>query len=220
MNTAAYSGFSLSIKDADQIWDFYEKERQEALPRVPEEIEVLKRSALILAVTAWETFLEDKVHEKFYPRLNQAMVPKDISRVFNTVANRWLDQEKSKLHRTLETWTGSGWKEHLRTHFDKAITALNTPDSQNCAHLFKTYLDIDLTNHWKWRGYNHETASKRLDEVISTRGLVTHVARKASLSPKKHILSRKDLESYLLFIKELAHATDKIFAPALDLRSE
>ena len=207
------------MKDANQLWEFYKKERKEALPHVPEKIEVLKRSALILAVTAWETFLEDILREKFYPKLEQTNTPKDKNRVFNTVAGKWLEQEKSKLHRTLETWTGASWKEHVRAYFDKAIADLNTPGSQNCTQLFKTFLDIDLSGFWKWRGYNYNTASKRLDKVINTRGLVTHVARKASSTPKKHILSRKDLKSYLLFIKELAQATDKIFAPALTFRA-
>jgi hypothetical protein len=212
MSTAAYDGFSASIRDADQLFDFYEKERLANHPHVPEGIEVLKRAALILAVTAWETFLEDLLKEKFLPKLMAATTPADVAGVFNSVAAKWLTGDKAKLHSTMMNWTGEGWKKYVESYFAERVASLNTPNSYNCTKLLGLFLDVDLTAHWKWRGYNYLTASKRLDGLIATRGRVTHVARKANTSiPTKHLLSRQDVQSYLLFVKELTAATDKIF---------
>jgi hypothetical protein len=211
MTSGAYSGFEASIKDADQLFALYEKERLAAAPIVPEEIEVLKRAALILSVTAWETYLEDFLREKFLPLLGAAAQPSDIQSAFNTVAAKWIDNNRGTLQNTLSDWTGDGWKGKIRAYFNEQIAVLNTPNSENCSRLFKVFLRVELKDYWKWRGYNSAQAASRLDAIISVRGKVTHVARKAiSSAPAKHIVSRADIESYIRFIKEITLATDRI----------
>lgn len=213
MHTQAYIGFHAAIQDAERLFDFYDQALEVAHPSVPEETEVLKRAALILAVTAWESFLEDLLKEKFLPILQSTKTASELESAFNSAVALWLAKEKGDHHKTLITWTGDGWKHHVKAQFEKKILTLNSPGSVNCHSLFKVYLGIDLKYHWRWRGYNSETASKRLDEIIRIRGLVTHNSRRStSRIPIKHVISRKDLVSYTNFISEIALATDKIFA--------
>jgi hypothetical protein len=207
----AYSGFEASIKDADQLFTFYEKERLAALPNVPEEIEVLKRAAPILLVTAWETYLEDFLREKFEPLLRAAAQPSDVQNAFNTVAAKWIDSNRTNLQNTLSDWTGVGWKGKIRTYFSEQIAVLNTPNSENCSRLFKVFLHVDLKKIWRWPGHDYTLAASRLDAIISVRGEVTHVARKAISSvPTKHIVSRQEIQSYIKFMKKIALVTDSV----------
>ena len=148
MASLAYLGFEASIKDADQLFAFYEKERLAALPSVPEEIEVLKRSALILSVTAWETYLEDFLREKFDPILRAAAQLSDVQSVFNTVAAKWIDSNnRTTLQNTLCDWTGVGWKGKIKSYFGKQINELNTPNSEKCSRLFKVFLNVALKDY-------------------------------------------------------------------------
>lgn len=54
--------FQHSIKDAEELLAHYDCASEGKTPR-PAETEVLKRAGLILAVTAWETYVEDRVLE-------------------------------------------------------------------------------------------------------------------------------------------------------------
>ncbi len=81
MATNASLTFETAFGDAKHLLDFYDAQRT-AVPGDTERVEVLKRAALILAVTAWESYLEDLVQEKFTPRLNEAKTPSDLGRAF------------------------------------------------------------------------------------------------------------------------------------------
>lgn len=63
----AYENFKIAINDSEQILSAYDqlnKERKDG--RDPEE---LKRAALIMTLTAWETYVEDRVKEEVNARL-------------------------------------------------------------------------------------------------------------------------------------------------------
>ena len=52
--------FDVSIRDAEDLLDHFD-----ALPKPPpKNAEVLKRAGLIMALTAWETFVEDRAREE------------------------------------------------------------------------------------------------------------------------------------------------------------
>jgi len=56
----AYESFNVAIKDVVDIfdiWDFINREHKNKNP------EALKRSALVMALTAWETYIEDRFKE-------------------------------------------------------------------------------------------------------------------------------------------------------------
>src|SRR5438034_514622 len=59
------------------------------------ELEALKRAALILAVTAWESFIEDTLIQQLAERLKKATNPTGIQSAFNSVAAEWLDPARS-----------------------------------------------------------------------------------------------------------------------------
>ena len=62
--SAASDAFEQSILDADNLLAHFNKLNTKP---PPPEIEVLKRAGLIMAMTAWETYVEDRVTEALAP---------------------------------------------------------------------------------------------------------------------------------------------------------
>ncbi len=54
--------FDVSIKDAERILEAYE--HMKSIPDLGRDPEELKRAALIMSLTAWETYVEDKISEE------------------------------------------------------------------------------------------------------------------------------------------------------------
>lgn len=116
--SAASEGFTQSIKDAENLLLHFDTLNKNP---PPEENEVLKRAGLVMAMTAWETYVEDRVREATVARLS-AVNDKAIVKL---VLDR-LGDELSKLHnptaeRTIQifldyvgvnptkTWVWQGW---------------------------------------------------------------------------------------------------------------
>ena len=55
----AAEAFEVSIKDAEELLSQYEKNGQPP----PQNAEVLQRAGLVMALTAWETYVEDRIAE-------------------------------------------------------------------------------------------------------------------------------------------------------------
>src|SRR6202043_2002826 len=78
------------------------------------ELEVLKRSALILAVTAWESFVEDTATEQLDELLKRTTDPAAISSIFNRIADEWLSRNGARRAPDLINWTADKWKNCVR----------------------------------------------------------------------------------------------------------
>lgn len=68
--SGAEVAFQHSIKDAEELLVHYDRASDGKTPPPPE-TEVLKRAGLILAVTAWETYVEDRVLEALDHKLEK-----------------------------------------------------------------------------------------------------------------------------------------------------
>jgi hypothetical protein len=56
----AYAAFNIAIQDVDEIIEIYDLVNRDHPDKQPE---ALKRSALIMALTVWETYVEDRFNE-------------------------------------------------------------------------------------------------------------------------------------------------------------
>lgn len=82
--------FALSIQDAENLLRHFNALN---IKPPPPEIEVLKRAGLIMAMTAWETYVEDRVQEAAVERLAGLL----DSSIATFIKNR-LDEEIRRLH--------------------------------------------------------------------------------------------------------------------------
>jgi hypothetical protein len=91
MPSHAALAFLGSIKDAEELLGHFD--RANATPPPPPNAEVLKRAGLIMALTAWETFVEDRAKEALDQRL-AAIKGSPVA----TFVERKCDEEIKRLH--------------------------------------------------------------------------------------------------------------------------
>lgn len=84
--------FERAIKDAECLLEIFNKLHPGSGPP-PKETEVLKRAGLIMAMTAWETYVEDRLDEALEVRLKPLNDPKIAQLVRKKLAD-----EISRLH--------------------------------------------------------------------------------------------------------------------------
>lgn len=82
--------FTQSILDAENLLQHFNKLNTKP---PPPEIEVIKRAGLIMAMTAWETYVEDRIIESVTQRLN-GLADSSIA----TFMQNKLDEEIKRLH--------------------------------------------------------------------------------------------------------------------------
>jgi hypothetical protein len=109
----ALISFESSIKDAEDLLAHFD-----AMPKPPPpNAEVLKRAGLVMALTAWETYVEDRVREELARRLrvvNGSYVGKFVASRLEEELKRFHNptSEKTKklFHDFLEIDVVSGWE--------------------------------------------------------------------------------------------------------------
>jgi hypothetical protein len=176
----ASAGFEGSIRDAEDLLAHFDSLSKPP----PDNAEVLKRAGLVMALTAWETYVEDRIREEVTGRLRVV----NGSYVGNFVLGR-LEEELRRFHNPtsdktrklfldfLEVDVTDGWEWQ---HYDKAKA--------------KKTLD--------------ELIAKRGDAVHRSRPSAN------SHPPAPHLVKREDLEKSIRFLKALVEATDKALTAA------
>lgn len=172
--TRAKAAFESSIKDAEELLAHFD-----GLPKPPpQSADVLKRAGLVMALTAWETYVEDLVLEEVTARLRVV----DGSYVGKFVLKR-LDDELKRFHSP----TSDKVKKLFVDFLEVDVTAEWEWSNYDCTKAKKT-LD--------------ELISKRGDAVHRSKPV------SASASPAPHLVKREDLDRAIRFLKALVEATD------------
>jgi hypothetical protein len=204
---AAFLNLSMELKDIGYLLELYDDIARETSGSRDPHREVLKRAGVILAVTAWETLIEDVLTAKFEERLEQAQTPDDVRSTFNLAADRWLPESpKRPKPPTLDQWTGTRWKLLVREKFQSDVAGLNTPSSTNIRELFKRYLEVDITASWKWKGVSSHIACQKLDRLIELRGSLAHRGKDHFFENRARVLRRQFVDAVVL-VEHLAYCT-------------
>src|ERR1035441_10622933 len=165
--TFAHGNFESAMGDVKELLRHHDTETNRRPGRPSSRLEVLKRAAIIMSITAWESFIEDTIRACATSRLEDARCPADVGKWFNSVARRWLERKPKPPD--LGTWAGAGWKTMLRDQLEDDLRSLNTPDSKNVANLSVRYLGVDITTKWHWGRTTSTVAAKQLDGLIRDR---------------------------------------------------
>jgi hypothetical protein len=155
-------------------------------------------------VTAWESFFEDTIRGCAERRIATAASPADVQRLFNSVAQGWL-QEAPKPPE-LAKWTADGWKHLLRRKLGADLQALNTPNTENLKSLSMRYLEVDITAHWSWKRTSAMSAATSLDKLIRLRGELAHRGPELFKGASVH---RKQVVDAVLLLKRLVECTER-----------
>lgn len=166
--------FSQSIQDAENLLTHFNALNTKP---PPPELEVLKRAGLVMAMTAWETYVEDRVLESTADRLRTL----DDQSIIALVQSK-LDEEIKRLH---------------------------NPTAEKTAQLFLDYAGTDVSEFWEWNQHDPKTVRARLNEYIRRRGDVVHRSRALGAgSPRRHPVTKQDLEKAIRFLKNLVRVTE------------
>lgn len=197
--------FEYAMKDVRALLNVHNEATQEQRGRPDSNLEVFKRSAVILAVTAWETFIEDTIRTCGKSLIEAAATPNDVNAAFNHVANSALQAESKLTPALLKTWTGDGWKENLLAKLEADLADLNTPKSHKIAELSKRYLGQDVTISWVWKKNNKEKTCTRLNELIEKRGALVHRGRSIS---ENAAVRKADVDKAIDLLPRLVECTE------------
>jgi RiboL-PSP-HEPN len=203
--TNARVNFDFALGDVKILLSLHDQRTGGGKGRPARELEVLKRAGVILAVTAWETFIEDTLEERFQAKIKAAQSPKDVESTFNSVAQAWLAREKLKPPE-LAKWALDGWKAILTEKLSEEIGELNTPNSAKVRALFKRYISEDITKDWRWKGVSAPAACGRLDALIRLRGGLVHRGRE--LFEEKASVRRNHVVNAIALLERLVDRTE------------
>lgn len=197
------------LRDAGLLLAFHDRETRGKPGKPFRHLEVLKRSAIILTVTAWETFIESTIRSRFRELIYAAKSPNDVNGAFSHVAQSWLQRQRGNgapNPAELKDWVGDEWKRTLARQLERDIEGLNTPNSENIRNLTRRYLAIDVTKGWAIGKRDAATVAKELDDLIGLRGNLTHHGRQ--FMSKRAEVYRESVVSGILLIQVLGKRTE------------
>lgn len=153
----------------------------------PQKIEILNKSAVVLATTCWEAFIEDLATNAFEFMVNHADTPNLFPKSVLVSASNMLVKDKDE--RRVWDLAGDGWKNVLKMYCNSTVKCLNTPNHRNIDRLFETLIGLkNLSVTWKWHGVANQRALKRLDQLILTRGDIAHRLNHEAYIKKQDVL--------------------------------
>jgi len=157
-----------------------------------QKIEILNKSAIVLATTCWEAFIEDLASNAMDFLLKSVDDPRVLpASVLISASNQLI---KDKDERKVWDLAGDGWKAVLKAYCDITLSCLNTPSHKNIDRLFENLIGLKkLSNNWKWQGVTNERALTRLDRLITTRGDIAHRLNHDNYITKQDVLDAMKL---------------------------
>jgi hypothetical protein len=173
-------------------------------PGYKHNVEVLNKSAIVLLVATWESYIEDLAKNSFEFLLKNSKsheaIPKKI------LASSVKDLKGSQ--NELDVWqlAGNGWQDILQRHhasvLKKYVKSLNTPRTDNIDELFESLLGIkNISSNWHWKRMSASSAKEKLEVLIRIRGEIAHTVY-ASKS-----INKGDVKNYDSFLNNLAMIT-------------
>lgn len=115
----------------------------------------------------------------------------------------WIEQQVAK---RLETATDDFAANYMQSRLKNSISRLHNPTSVKVKELSKEYLQQDVTENWKWAGFQPKTACEYLDKLLSRRGDLVHQARTSTDPKHPHAVKRDDVDKAIRFLKGLVGA--------------
>lgn len=167
--------FTNSIKDAEELLTLYSGLSKSA----PDHGEVLKRAGLVMAITAWETYVEDRIREEIQVVLKLL----NGSHAGQFISDR-LEEELKRFHNPNTDKTRRLFQDYLK------VDITTKWEWNNCdPKTAKTTLD--------------ELIGKRGEAVHRSRA--PNIGEPAA----PHPVRKEDLDKAIRFLKNLVAATDK-----------
>lgn len=159
-------------------------------------VEVLNKSALVLTVACWESFVEDLASAALDYSIENAGDHSAFPRsVLERVGGKYSGVNAWQL-------AGEGWKKALRDNYKEILAKttgiLNTPRAAQVDDLLLKTIGLkDISSCWYWGGRSNASAIDALDKLITVRGAIAHRVQHATGVRKHQVTSAATLISFL-----------------------
>ena len=163
-------------------------------------VSVLNKVAIVMIVTAWETYCKDAAKQTLEQMLQRADHPDSLKKeVRVAVAEELRDRKNPMLVWNL---AGDNWRESIISLL-QPHTEIGSPDADRVSKMMKSMVGLgDLTKTWYWRGMSVERAEAKLARLIVLRGDIVH---KGSADDPVH---KNDVTDYLGHVQRLVEKTE------------
>jgi hypothetical protein len=157
----------------------------------PHGVEVLNKSAVVLAIACWEAFVEDLAESAFRHLLSFTGDPNSMPSKVRAHLGQKLRNDENPL--TVWRLAGDGWRAELETHktavLADTIGKLNTPRPDQVDKLFEELTGFrNLSSQWRWHGMSNAQAKERLGGLVALRGAIAHRVSATSYVRKTEVV--------------------------------
>ncbi len=178
--TAALTRLQSRLGDAKRLVEIHEEcTGQNRGRRVG--YDALNRSAIILAVAAWEGFVEDLLKTAVAQISRHAKGPSALSENVREamIAYMYETHGWGKLNTTTKEtiWalTGRGWRKSYRDYTQVRINSLHTPNYENVKKLYSSTIGLaDFTCDWGATRWRPEDYRQKLERLLALRHRIAH----------------------------------------------
>lgn len=207
MPSKAWEKFKENAEDLDQLMVLYDGMvtlYEDAGDPVPEGMEVLFRSAVVLMVSHWEAYIEDITSEALNHLVSKTKestsLPKEIKKQVAT--------ELKAATNEIEVWkiADGGWRPYIKGRLKNFKEVrdrnFNTPKALKTQEFIKVAIGLEnICSAWATDEVTEAEAKKKLDALIEVRGQIAHRGR---LDEK---LDKVWVVDHMGFLRKLASKT-------------
>lgn len=198
-DSIARDTFNENAADVERLLTIH-KELAGGTPGRKVGVSVLNKAAIVMIVTAWETYCKDAAMQSLKRMLHHAEHPDSLEKKVKVAVAEELRERKN----LMLVWdlAGDGWRE-LATSLLQRHTEIGSPDAERVSKMMKNMIGLDsLTKTWYWPGMSVERAENKLADLIMLRGDIVH---KGSAEDPVHKINVTD---YLGHVQRLVEKTE------------
>jgi hypothetical protein len=192
-----------NLEEVDRLLKIHRKMSGKK-PGYKHNVEVLNKSAVVLLVACWESFVEDLTETAFSTLLRRLKKHDRFSKKVLVGAAQPLKESKDEM----SVWklAGDGWRQILKDHkaslFERYTGKLNTPRPEQVDALYEALIGIkSISSYWHWKGTSSDNAKDKLNQLVELRGSIAH---RVAASRKVH---KKDVRDYVDFVNRISVET-------------
>ena len=179
MSSQAYTRFDRKLEDVQSLLDIHKNITRNGTGKRVSEFRVLNKSAIVLLVASWETYVESLLEES----------------VLFLLEKRFAGTPSQNQHSILQ--------DLLRISVQKEVKRLHTPKSDAVKTLFASILGIqNVRKVWGKDAQKSEAAANALDALLEMRHRIVHGAPSDPEFTKTHVIS------YRQFLRNIVRKTD------------
>jgi hypothetical protein len=173
-------------------------------PGYKHNVEVLNKSAIVLLVACWESFVEDVAETAFSILLRRARKYDLFAARVRSDAAKPLKEAKDE--RAVWKLAGDGWRSVLKDYkvslLEKYIGKLNTQRPSQVDAIYDSLLGIrSISSYWRWQHTTADNSRRKLDDLIDLRGSIAHRVE------ARYKVGKNDVRDYIDFINRIAAIT-------------